>query len=279
MSETLEPGTQKKRGFVFRYRLWMLFLLFIPAAFYARNLGKVPDLVYTESKSAFWYDGLQVIVFSSSNGVATTRNMKIDDAYQSLGVSFSYGTPDRLEKMKSSAAPLTQPRIKTESGEVLDPVGELAPTQIDEMSPGTGWSNPGISKQGKNCYIGISGYAFKFPPDAQFTHSICCFEAIGTYSKRFKGPMTIRFHQPDEPDVDAGVHRVGFFAARLNTPETLRIKLYTPTGRLIGSQSNLTDKCVFMGFESKYEIGWLEIETIGRDEDYAIGNLIFDKVK
>ena len=125
MSKTLESAKRKKRGFALRYRLWMLFLLFIPAAFYARNLTEVPDLIYTESKSAFWYDGLQEIVFSTTNGVANARNTKIDDAYQSLGVSFSYGTPTRLEKIKSSAVPLAQPRIKTESGEVLDPRSRL----------------------------------------------------------------------------------------------------------------------------------------------------------
>ena len=92
--------------------------------------------------------------------------------------------------------------------------------------------------------------------------------------------MTIRFHQPDSPDVDAGVHRVGFYAARLNCTQTMRVSLYTPTGKLIGSQTNLSEQCVFLGFESKrHRIGWLEIEMVGRDLDYAIANVMFDEVK
>jgi hypothetical protein len=46
-----------------------------------------------------------------------------------------------------------------------------------------------------------------------------------------------------------------------------------------GVQTNLTKTCVFMGFEWKYKIGWLEIDTVGADRDHAIASLIFDQVK
>lgn len=304
MSKTLQPAKQRKRSLVFRFCLWMLFLLFIPTALYATDFGQVPELVYTESKSVFWRDGFHEILFSKlPDGTVPARNTKIHDAYQSLGVSISFGTPDRLEEMKSSEGALAQTQIKTKSGELVSPNDESG-QQVDEHQthvgetrgldvegrPKKGASNtnaPSNSSKLKNTkkqvnkkgFVGISGYTFRFPPDAQFTHSICCFEEIGKFTRRFRGPMTIRFHQPDSPDADAGVHFVGFFAAQLNTSETLRVKLFTPSGRLIGSQSNLSDKCVFMGFESKHKIGWLEIEAIGSDKDYAIGNLIFDEVK
>ena len=179
--------------------------------------------------------------------------------------------------MKNSEPPLALSNIKTESGELIEPFVNSEPAPMPPPVIATKSGLDGSTNAAN--FVGISGYRFMFPPDAQFTHSVSCYKKSGPYYKRFVGPMTIRFHQPDLPGIDAGVHRVGFYAARLNAPESLRVKLYTPAGRLIGFQSNLTDECVFMGFESKYAIGWLEIETIGADKDFAIGNLIFDSVK
>ncbi len=273
-----------RRSVVFRYRLWMLFMLFIPAAIYANRLGQYPDLIYTETRSEFWREGDQQIVFSRlPSGMAPLTGTNVNSEFQSLGVSFSYGLPDRLEKLKKSSAPLALAKLKTESGELIDitvssttpPINNTIRVVPPRNTPRTIFPGGATSK---GSHIGISGYSFKFP-EAQFSHSVCCFESVRLGRKRFRGPMTIRFHRPYSPDINAGVHRVGFYAARLNTPETLRVRLYTPDGRLIGSQLNITDRCVFMGFESKYLIGWLELEAIGADKDYAIGNLIIDNIE
>ena len=53
MDHANEPELNGKQMLVFRYRLWMLFLLFIPVAIYAKRLGQEPGLVYMESRSLF----------------------------------------------------------------------------------------------------------------------------------------------------------------------------------------------------------------------------------
>ena len=284
MGTSKQPTANEKLRFVFRFRLWMLFILFVPAAIYAKRLSQEPGLAYMESRSRFYQDSYHEILFSRlPGGTAPLRGASINSAYQSQGVSFSCGTPPQLENLKTSEPALAQITIKVESGESIEqmhPACDPPPvipsasklSEIDTVGP------PKISD-----YIGISGYPFKFA-NAQFIQSACVYRmkpyairSLGYRQTRFQGPMTIWFHQPNSPNSIAGVHRVGFYAARLNDPETVRVKLYTPTGRLIGHHSNIGVKCVFMGFESKYPIGWVELEAIGTDEDYALGNLIFDE--
>jgi hypothetical protein len=62
-------------------------------------------------------------------------------------------------------------------------------------------------------------------------------------------------------------------------PEALEVRLYAPDGKFIARQANLDRLCVFMGFSCDKEIGWIEIEAVGSDEDYAISGLIFEKLK
>jgi len=102
---------------------------------------------------------------------------------------------------------------------------------------------------------------------------------MARYQKRFQGPTTIRFHQPNDPNTITGVNHVGFYAARLNVAETLEVRLYAPDGRFIARQTNIGATCVFMGFSCDRKIGWIEIETVGSDNDYAITGLVFDKIK
>ena len=127
-------------------------------------------------------------------------------------------------------------------------------------------------------YIGISGYPFR-SKEAPYNSTICVFENAVRYVSRFKGSITIRFHQLNKPKSKAGVYRVGFYAGRLNHPEALRVSLYGLDGKLLCRQANIQDRqFAFMGFVSTKKISRIEIETIGLDEDYAISGLMFDEV-
>ncbi len=41
-------------------------------------------------------------------------------------------------------------------------------------------------------------------------------------------------------------------------------------------QTNVGDQLIFMCFESNRRIGKIELEGIGADKDYAIGDLVFE---
>lgn len=174
--------------------------------------------------------------------------------------------------MKTLELPHAQITIRTESGELIEPM------KLTDRS-GVSRSDSKIDALPEHRkFVGTSGYPFRFP-DAQFTQSICNHTWTQVHYQRVTGPMTIRFHQPDSPGVNAGVHSVGFYVAQLTTSEALRVRLCIPSGQLIGLRSNIAENCVFMGFESKSKIGWIEIAPDGLFEGYAIGNLIFGEIE
>ena len=279
-----------KPRFFFRYRLWMLFLLFIPAAFYANQYRARTVVVYSESKDSFWKSNMNHLKFDKlPDGTPTVRGLNVDDAYQTKGVSFAFGTPDRDEASEAEG-PATIPivaisstsnaagakaKVSVPSGSPLNP-NFLKPKSAGNLAATKSKTDVKITHPG---FIGISGYPFKFGSVASYPFSLCGYEQVGSFHKRFKGQITIRFHQPGKPDQSAGVKRIGFFAARLNHPETLEVRLYSPSGKFLCRQSNLTIPCAFMSFESNKKIGRIEIATIGQDEDYAITGLMYDKVK
>lgn len=272
----------------FRFRLWMIFVLFVPAAFYAKQLGQRIKVGYTEERELLWNDGDQEIVFAEqlSDGSIPTTGRNMHKAYESAGVSFSFGTPVDLEKLKRPGEQPASEVVWISKSPNIDQSnfsdagkGQASSATLNATASSSkvdGGSN--IPQQSGSGFIGISGYRFKFP-NANFPNSIAPIDNSGRYMKRFVGQTTIRFHQPGNPAASAGVHRVGFFAARLDHPHTLQATLYSPTGRLLARQTNVSHKCVFMGFQSNKKIGWIEIETVGDDQNYAIGNLIFDQIK
>ena len=286
---------------IIQMRLWMLLLLFIPAGYFAKTYVPEFQVSYYEEKEDLWIDAMQEIDFATlPNGTPTGRNLNVDKAFQSIGVSFAFGTPDR------------EPGTDFENGAVNATFvgkGKSANLEPTNSQPIPGYKVPvgspvipsflrpsakGNSKTGKNAaakngavtlaktkgsgHIGISGYPFR-TKFAFYPSTITCFEIGGSYTKRFKGSMTIRFHQPGTPEKQAGVYRVGFYAGRLAHAEALRVSLYSLDGELICRQANIQNRpFAFMGFRSNRKISRIEIETIGLDGDYAISGLMFDKV-
>ena len=237
-------------------------------------------LIYTEFSSLFRQEGQQEILFSKlPDGTKPLKGANVDSAYQSLGVTFSCSTPERLENLKKSVTPLGDITIRSEIGDSVKPIEPSewhAKTRTDKKQV---VASPDPEHES---YVGTSGTSFR-SPDGHFMDSICNHTWSRDYGsgnyRRFTGPMTIRFHQPNSPNVDAGIHEVGFYVSQMSFKGSLQVRLYTPTGQLIGYQSNLGLDCVFMGFHSKSKIGWIEIDPGGLFEGYSIGNLIFDEIE
>lgn len=290
---------------IFQFRLWMLLLLFIPVGLFLMPYGNLPELSYIEDKDLFWSDGMTELDFMEDPaGVQLKRSDNIDKTFQSLGVTFRFGLPLRdpdTENDIGSVEPTYVPKgIRTPAGSPLVAryLASKNQTPATNSKNGMPAGSPLVQKylnppkarpaaqnaahkkrNSAKGYIGISGYPFKFP-NAKYASTIACFEPIGTYTKRFTGSITIRFHKPTFPDIAAGVHKVGFFAGRLNHAEALEVRVYGMSGNLLCRQSNTSDEpCVFMSFKSTKRISRIELETIGMDEDYAITGVMFDEVR
>lgn len=133
-------------------------------------------------------------------------------------------------------------------------------------------------------YIGISGYGFKFGPEKRASgNSICVYETVGTYSKRFKGIMEMRFCMPNQPSVAAGVMEFGMQMARVNHSRDFIVEAYNADNQLLASVESSDEPCVFSGIKSTQPIAKIRILSnpylfrIDRaiDEDYAVDSVCF----
>lgn len=133
-------------------------------------------------------------------------------------------------------------------------------------------------------YIGISGYGFKFGPEKRAGgNSICVYETVGTYSKRFKGIMEMRFCMPNQPSVAAGVMEFGMQMARVNHSRDFIVEAYNADNQLLASVESSDEPCVFSGIKSTQPIAKIRILSnpylfrIDRaiDEDYAVDSICF----
>ncbi len=132
-------------------------------------------------------------------------------------------------------------------------------------------------------FIGISGYPFKFSPLPVAGNSICVFETIGSYAKRFKGVTEIRFCMPNQPAVPAGVHEIGMFIARVNHSRDFILEAYNADNELLASVESTDKPCVFSGVKSNEPITKIRILSnpylfrVDRviDEDYGIDSICF----
>ena len=132
-------------------------------------------------------------------------------------------------------------------------------------------------------YIGISGYPFKFSPLPVSGNSICVFETIGTYAKRFKGITELRFCLPNQASVPAGVKEVGLFIARVNHSRDFILEAYNADDELLASVESTDQPCVFAGVKSNEPITKVRILSnpylfrVDRaiDEDYGLDSICF----
>ena len=132
-------------------------------------------------------------------------------------------------------------------------------------------------------YVGISGYGFKFPDKPATGNSICVFETIGSYSKRFKGVMEVTFCMPNQKSVAAGVHEFGLLMARVNHSRDFIVEAYNTDGQILASVESSDQPCVFAGVISNEPIAKIRILSnpylfrVDRaiDEDYAVDSICF----
>lgn len=150
---------------------------------------------------------------------------------------------------------------------------------VDEMFAPVGLKL-GTEQEG---YVGISGYGFKFPDKPATINSVCVFETIGTYSKRFKGVMELTFCMPNQKSVSAGVNEIGLLMARVNHSRDFIVEAYNADGQILASVESSDQPCVFAGVKSNEPIAKIRILSNpylfridrGIDEDYAVDSICF----
>ncbi len=134
-------------------------------------------------------------------------------------------------------------------------------------------------------YIGISGYGFKFADKPAADNSICVFETIGTYSKRFKGVMELTFCMPNQKSVAAGVNEIGLLMARVNHSRDFIVEAYNADGQILACVESSDQPCVFAGVKSNEPIARVRILSNpylfrvdrGIDEDFAVDSICFSR--
>ena len=139
-----------------------------------------------------------------------------------------------------------------------------------------------MSTPDKEGYVGISGYPFKFS-ELVGANSVCVFEDVGTYSKRFKGITEFKFCMPNQPGVPAGVHEIGMFIARVNHSRDFLFEAYNADDELLASVESTDLPCVFSGVKTNEPITKVRILSnpylfrVDRDidVDYGIDSVCF----
>ncbi len=128
-------------------------------------------------------------------------------------------------------------------------------------------------------FVGISSYPFKFDPLPVGGRSVCLYgERMG---RNHKGVMEIRFCEPGNPLVAAGVYEFGTFIAKVGFRRDIILEAYGAQGQLLATVEGTDQKCVFAGVKSNQLITKVLIlsnpylKTIERkiDDDYAIDTL------
>lgn len=138
----------------------------------------------------------------------------------------------------------------------------------------------GAEKKGS---VVVSGFPFRFAPLPPAANSVCVYESLGSYSKRFKGIMEIRFCMPNQAAVPAGVHEFGLFLGRVNHSRDFILEAYNADGQLLASVESTDRPCVFAGVKSTELITKLRVLSnpylfrVDRiiDEDYAVDDICF----
>ncbi len=132
-------------------------------------------------------------------------------------------------------------------------------------------------------FVGISGYGFKFKALPPKDNSVCVFKTIGNFPQRFKGVMEFRFCLPNQPSIQAGVHELGFFIARVNHSRDFIMEAYNADGQILGCVEASDQQYVFMGIKSSEPIAFVRILAnpflfrVKRkiDEDFAVDHVCF----
>jgi len=258
-----------------RFPLWLLLASVVPFAFLSKYLGDQPDIVYSESRSDIVTSSDTILGFQKDQfGSPIEDCQDVSSVYASLGVSFANGLPDHFPSVINASPKFEVPVIGLEKQSGISSFVEKPLDLEERKSLGiVNWKRVEKSK-----------YWMRRIPETLSGETICpvSYQKIPRRKeyptlnpRRFVGLTTVYFHQPSSPQQLEGVQQVGFFAATLQVPNTLEVRCFSPTGEFLARQRNISTGTVFMGFKTRREIGWIEIESVGEDKDYAIGNLSF----
>ena len=257
----------------FQLPLWLLLLGIIPFAFFAKFIGDAPVIFYSESRPDIVELGDTVLDFGKDpDGTPTKPGQNLNSTFSSLGVSFAHGIPDHLPK-RQNEVPNYQVAILSGIEQALSEVPKIATHNSNDEA-----ERRNSFKELPHNFIGRTRYRFrKNLPDNLLGSAICPHKTEGEYTSTCEGGITtVCIHRENEPKQFSGVHRIGFLIGYLESPHTVEVRCYSPSGEFLARQSNFSvGPTVFMGFKSKRAIGWIEIETIGSDESYSIGSLSF----
>jgi hypothetical protein len=100
--------------------------------------------------------------------------------------------------------------------------------------------------------------------------------SCATHAPRFQGELTIRFCQPGNAAMPAGVTRVGFWVAAVS-PDGTSLVAYDAQDRQITEIKTINQNKDFLGLESTTPIAYIKIvPNIPIDPDYTIDDLVFD---
>lgn len=138
----------------------------------------------------------------------------------------------------------------------------------------------GAEKKGT---VVVSGFPFRFSGMPPSKNSICVYESLDSYKKRFKGIMEFKFCMPNQRGVPAGVHEIGMFVGRVNHSRDFILEAYNADGQLLAGVEASDRPCIFVGVKSSEPIAKLRLLSnpylfrIGRiiDDDYAVDDICF----
>lgn len=99
---------------------------------------------------------------------------------------------------------------------------------------------------------------------------------------KYRGIMTIRFCEPGNPDVPAGVRFAGLWVGTV-TPGGTTLEAYDAAGRLLNSIKTTRHGSEFLALRSAVPIAYLRVvpnenrqDRRGYDPNYAVDDLVFD---
>lgn len=132
-------------------------------------------------------------------------------------------------------------------------------------------------------YMKLIKYQFKYCPIETGKRCVCPFDE--QTGKRLHGNTLLSFCPPDQPNIVAGVHRVGLFLEQVEHSRDIVVEAYNIHGQMIGMVEATDQICVFAGFESNELITRIRISSnedlpeLERniDRSYAIDCVTFDK--
>ena len=99
---------------------------------------------------------------------------------------------------------------------------------------------------------------------------------VANHEPLYQGALTIRFCQPGNAQVPAGVHYVGFWTAYVDPGRHGRCGHRRP-GRILGEALTVNRGRDFLALKSERPIASIQVVPIEEiDEDFAIDDLCFD---